>query len=309
MLDPINLRQLSYFLAAADAGSMTGAAQRLHVSQSAVSQAVAELERRFGVQLLLRHRAKGLSLTATGTAVVADARALLAHAEELHTAARSLGEELAGRLVIGCFSTLAPFLLPRLLEGFQTLHPGVQVDFVEGSLSELQHLLRTGMCELALLYDLEVMPDIERVPLYTTTPSVLLHPDHPFAAKSEIALSSLSGEPLVLLDVAPSFEYYTGFLAAAGVEMNVRYRAGSFEMARALVGRGFGISMLIQRPAIDLTYEGTRVVTRPLSDRVPGLSLVLATPRGATPTRRVRAFAAFCREQLGAESATAAPLA
>lgn len=85
------------------------------------------------MQLSLRHRSKGLTLTSAGAELVADARALLAHADELHTAARSLGTELAGKLVVGCFSTLGPFVMPQLLEGFQLRHPGVQVQFIEGS--------------------------------------------------------------------------------------------------------------------------------------------------------------------------------
>ncbi|GAA4551309.1 LysR family transcriptional regulator [Pseudonocardia xishanensis] len=298
MPDPINLRQLAYFLAAADARSMTGAAKALRVSQSAVSQAVAALERRLAVQLLLRHRSKGLTLTAAGAEVVADARALLAHSDELFATARSLGTELAGRLVIGCFLTLAPFLLPQLLEGFHRRHPGVHVEFIEGSMNELRRLLQNGECELALLYDLEVMPKIQRELLYTTTPSVLLHPDHPLAAEAEIPLSALSGEPLVLLDVEPSYEFYHTLLTNAGIDINIRYRAGSFEMARALVGRGFGISMLIQRPAIDFTYEGSRIVTRPVADDVNGPSIVLAHAADATLTRRARAFASFCRASL-----------
>ena len=72
------LRQLAYFVAAADAGSMTGAGRTSHVSQSAVSLAVAELERELGTQLFIRHHASGLSLTPAGRRVLAGARELLA---------------------------------------------------------------------------------------------------------------------------------------------------------------------------------------------------------------------------------------
>ena len=79
---------------------------REHISQSAVALAIGELEQALGVQLFLRRRAKGLTITPAGLAVLADARPLLAHAEELVSSARSLGGQLSGNLVIGCYEGL-----------------------------------------------------------------------------------------------------------------------------------------------------------------------------------------------------------
>ncbi len=94
----MSLRQLDYFVIAAEIGTMTGAAQRLHVSQSAVSLGIAELERQLGVQLLLRCKAKGLTLTEAGRLLLPGARALLARAEKLQTGMREIGRTPAGRL-------------------------------------------------------------------------------------------------------------------------------------------------------------------------------------------------------------------
>ena len=156
MTERISLRQLDYFVVAAETGTMTGAAQRLYVSQSAVSLGVAELERQLGVQLLLRFKAKGLTLTEAGRMLLPEARALLARTEELQAGMREVGQTAAGRLVIGCFTTIGPFLLPRLLEEFQTAYPDVPLDFMEGSLTELQQLLLEGRCELAVLYGVDI---------------------------------------------------------------------------------------------------------------------------------------------------------
>src|SRR5438093_135997 len=106
MTERVSLRQLEYFTVAVEAGTMSAAARRLHVSQSAVSVAISELERHVGVQLVLRHKAKGLTLTDAGRRLVPQARALLTGADELRTGVRELGQNLAGRLVIGCFTTI-----------------------------------------------------------------------------------------------------------------------------------------------------------------------------------------------------------
>src|SRR5438552_13597925 len=79
------LKQLAYFTAAAEEESVTGAARALNVSQPSISAAIAHLERVLGVQLFLRHHAQGLSLTAAGRTIFAEARNLLAHAGELAT--------------------------------------------------------------------------------------------------------------------------------------------------------------------------------------------------------------------------------
>lgn len=152
------LRQLRYLCAVAEAGSIAAAAQRLAISQPAISAAIARLEQEAGTSFFLRQPAQGLAPTEAGRAFLARARGLLEHAEEVGGAARSLGEGSSGDLALGCFSTLAPVYLPRLAKGFQAAQPGVELDFREGSLDGLQQALLSGTLELALLYDLELRP-------------------------------------------------------------------------------------------------------------------------------------------------------
>jgi DNA-binding transcriptional LysR family regulator len=114
----VSLRQLEYFVAAAEAGQMSAAAARFPVSQSAVSVAIAQLERTLGVQLFHRRKARGLSLTPAGTELFTDARRLLEHAVELEASAQTIGQEISGLLKIGCFPTLTPFYMPRVLDAF-----------------------------------------------------------------------------------------------------------------------------------------------------------------------------------------------
>src|SRR5258708_9893720 len=128
----LNLNQVRCFVEAVDAGTMTAAAERLRVTQSAVSLSIRKLENTVGTQFLVRSHSTGLGLTEAGREFLPPARALLAHAEEVRDIAEAAGRALRGRLTVGCFRTTAPFILPKLLETFQAAHPQVALQFIEG---------------------------------------------------------------------------------------------------------------------------------------------------------------------------------
>lgn len=101
MIDPpFTLRQLSLFVAAADGGSMTAAGHQAHVPQSAVSLAISDLERRWRVQLFIRHHGQGLTLTEAGRRVLGPAREVLSLASGLADVGRATGQELTGALAV-----------------------------------------------------------------------------------------------------------------------------------------------------------------------------------------------------------------
>ncbi|EKX68331.1 transcriptional regulator, LysR family [Streptomyces ipomoeae 91-03] len=143
-----SLRQLVHFVAVAEEGTPTRAAQRLCVSPSAVSLALGELERALKVQLCVRRKAHGITLTPSG------------------------------RRLLGCHPTLAPTVLPRLLCGFGERYPRITIDFEERTQDDLQQRMLDGKLDLAVLYDMDALPEIERVELHTTRPHVLLPADH-----------------------------------------------------------------------------------------------------------------------------------
>jgi DNA-binding transcriptional LysR family regulator len=294
----LNLHQVECFVVAAQEGTLTAAAERLLLSQSAVSLAVAGLERSLGVQLFIRKRARGLALTAAGQAFLPEARDLLAHAEDVRASAESAASALTGRLTVGCFRTTAPFLLPVLLETFGREHPEVDLLFLEGTLHDIERALLDGRCEIAIMYDIDVNPALERESLYGRVPYVLVAPEHELAGKARVALEELADFEMIMLDVPPSREYFEGMFAHAGVSPSVRYATGSYELVRSLVARNLGFGLLISRPYGDTSYEGRPLEAIPLAGDVLPVDLCLAWPRGVRRTRRARAFAEHCRTVL-----------
>ena len=193
----------------------------------------------------------------------------------------------AGRLVVGCFTTLAPFLLPRLLEGLQAAFPEVILDFVEGSLVELQRLLLEGRCELALLYGVDLKPAIHQDVLYLTRPHVLLPSGHLLADAETVRLADLAGHDMVVLDVPPRLQYFTEVLAGAGVTPSVRPAPHRELRDGPQPGRP-GCRLL----AADPTPHRRRQLRGSPAGGPPHPRR--GRPVGAEPTRRAAAFAAFC---------------
>jgi DNA-binding transcriptional LysR family regulator len=291
------LRQLEYFVAAAEAGTLSGAATRCHVSQAGIALAVTDLERALGVQLLLRRKAKGVTLTPAGQRVLADARALLGQAEELQSTAEASGGQLAGRLRMGCYTVLAPFFVPSLLDTFAAEHPLLRLDVVEDAQPELQRLLLDGAIEVALLYDRGLHPDIDHRLVRRLRPYVLLSADHRLARNPQVSLADLADESLIRLDLPPM---EGAEVPTAGRGASAWYRTPNLELVRCLVGRGLGYAVLVQHPLTEVTYDGRRVTALPIADDVPDVSVVLAHPRGAQLTRRAEALGQFCRAILSA---------
>ncbi|MFF0815208.1 LysR substrate-binding domain-containing protein [Rhodococcus sp. NPDC003318] len=288
------MRQLFVFVAVAETGTIRAAADRLHVSQSAVSLALTELERGLRSQLCVRRRAHGVQLTPTGERVLVRARALLEQAGDLAAAAAGAEGELTGPLAIGCYSSLGPTLLPRLLYEFNQQHPRVTVDFVEDNQDRLDGRLTSGELDLAIVYDLDLSPALHRTRMDTRQPAILLPSGHRLADAPVLELAELAEEPMVLLDAPPSSFHALQTCNRAGFTPRIRYRPKNFETARALVGRGLGWTLLIQRPQYDVTYEGLGLVVRhEVNPPIEPVDILLAWSANVLLSKAARAFIDF----------------
>lgn len=282
------LTQLRYFIAVADASSISEAAKKLLIAQSAVSTSVANLEHQLSVQLFVRNHAKGVQLTHAGRRFLVRARELLDHSLEISEFGRDLGRSLIGDLSVGCFAFIAPFFLPAILAAFRDQQPRVRVTLTEDNLEEVQRSLLSGACEVAFLYDVNLSPRLEKELVKSYQPYVLLPAGHRLAREKRIALKDLEREPLIQIDLPHSRDYVERLAKHSGLELNVAFRTTSFEMVRSLVGHGQGYSILNQRLPQDRTCDG-----QPLASRSAGRSA--AHPPGARPCGRSAAVAARAR--------------
>jgi DNA-binding transcriptional LysR family regulator len=298
MYPPLDLRQVQCFVSAATAGTMTAAADELRLTQSAVSLAILGLEKRLGQQLLVRRRARTLLLTPAGRRFLPGARDLLAHAAQVRLEAVPEGRGVAGPLVVGCFRSAAPFLLPPLLQEFGAAHPDVELDFVEGPVPVIEAALRDGVCDLALVYVVGLAPDLDYEPLYSAPPYALFAVDDPMADREAVTLDELAGRGMIHFNLPPSTDYFAQVFAREGLTPRITHRTSSYELTRALVARGLGYGLLVSRPAGDLSYEGLPLACVPIAGDPLQHEFALATVRGSRLTRQATVFARHCREQL-----------
>ncbi|GAB6856905.1 LysR substrate-binding domain-containing protein [Microbacterium xylanilyticum] len=298
----LTLVQLRYFVTAAMHRSMTEASIDLHVAQSAVSTAIAQLERSLGVQLFVRQRSKGLALTEAGEQLLRDAQSLLAQVEEMTDTVRGHHHQVRGTLRLACFVTLAPFVLPRLISRVEQEHPELRIEIIETDMEGTTDLLLSGAVEGGIVYDFGRVHDLAFDPLFPAPPHVVLAANHPLAERDEVALTELTDSELVLLDLPQSREYFLGMLEAAGVVPRVRYSSHSYETVRSLVARGHGYSILNQVPLAPLTYDGGELRTVRIAGDAPALDVCFARVARVRPTARTRAVAVLARELFGAEA-------
>lgn len=296
-MNRVTLRQLEYFLAVADLGSVTAAAHHCHVSPGGISLALTELEAALGVQLLLRRKAKGAALTPAGRWVAEKARTIVADTGELQFAAQRLHGELVGPLKIGCFGSLSPWLLPRIIEHFAAEHPAVDIELAEGSSDRLQQMLLDGELDVGLMYSLHINTEMEQTVIAPVRLQLLLSPEHPLAAQDEIALRDLGDSPAALLALQPARDLAENQLRSAGFEPYIKWRSTNVETIRSLVARGLAYSVLMGRPLGDRTYEGLPLAYRRIKDDLPDIAVVAATPRGTAPSGKVRALIEYCVDE------------
>lgn len=295
------LRQLKYFLATAEAGSVAQASRNLYIAQPSVSSSIKALEESFGVQLFIRHHAQGVTLTPAGVRFHRKAQALLRMAHEFEQNALADNDVVTGQVDIGCFETVAPLLLPRLIAGFRSLYPGVSIHIRDGEQQELVQGLTAGTFDVAFLYDHELDSTIDVQPLMPAQrPYVLLPQTHPLAERQQISLHEVYREPMVLLDVQPSRTYFVSLFHELGLAPMIEFGSPSIEMVRCMVGEGFGYSVLVTRPFSPWTYGGRQVATVEISDAVSPSGLVSARLKRNQLTKPAQLFVDFCREQLSA---------
>lgn len=297
-----SLKQLQYFVATGDAGGVTLAAEQLHVSQSTMSSAIAELERRLGVQLFVRRHAQGLSLTPAGQRFLRQAKELLQQAAELERSALELSTDVTGPLPIGCLVTLAPMVTPSLGHAFTAANPLVDLRIVEAGQDRLLDGLRQGALSLALTYDLQLEDDIAFEPLVELPPLVLLGAEHPLAARRSLPLEALAGEGLILLDLPLSREYFLGLFMSHGLDPVIHQRSANMDVIRTLVANGYGYTLINARPRLGAALDGRELVTLPLDGRHRPCVLGIAGLRLARETRAAAAFREHCRAAITARS-------
>jgi DNA-binding transcriptional LysR family regulator len=293
----LSFRQVRHFIAVAETGSISGAAQAVHISQSSLTMAIQKLEEEVGVPLFVRH-AKGMQLTHQGHQFLRQAHLILATVENATRSLQSRSEQIDGHLTIGVSSLVAGYYLAELLNHFQRTYPNVVITVMEDERPYIEHLLVSGEVDVGVL----ILSNLEdrqalQVEILTQSPFRLwLPPQHPLLERDTVTLADVAHEPLIQLCVDEMELSSNRLWGQSGLNPNVTLRTASTEAVRSLVASGLGVSI---QP--DVTYrqwslEGDVIEARGISDLAYTLDVGLAWRRGSARSRMIDLFVEVARE-------------
>jgi len=189
----LDVRRVQILVEVVRCGSFTAAARALSYTPSAVSQQIASLEREAGVTLVVRGP-RGVVLTDPGRVLVASAGEVLGRLAAAERELQALAGLGTGRLRLGWFATAGATLMPRAMAEFGRRHPGIRLELLQGDPDECQAMLGALELELALVYQFDLEPDLEQVPLLQDPLHIGLPPGHALAGQTRVRLADLAGE-------------------------------------------------------------------------------------------------------------------
>ena len=256
----MNLRHLRYFVAVADAGSVSRAAQRLNITQPALSRQIQDLEREFACRLFDRI-GRRIILTRDGQEILERKRRLLADAEALGERARALAGGEAGVLRIGAVPQFIEAVLPEVLTRYSLTYPGIDLELVADGGGLLLRRLQQG--ELHLAVGLWRTGGLQNRPLFPARVLALMQRGHWLAGRNALAVTDLSGSALLLLK--PDFqtrEMFDEACQAAQFEPSVRLESRSSQPLVALAAAGHGVAIV---PS-GVRFDAARVAVAGLLD-------------------------------------------
>jgi len=291
----ISLRQIQYFLAAAEAGQFSAAATKVHVTQTAITAAIKELESALGLSLFHRHHASGVSLTVDG-------QKFLSHAHNIAAAVNSAlhdpgltRQNVAGKVRLGAsHSMLGSYLVPAIAR-FVEAYPQVELEVVELDRPALERALVRGKVDVGVgwLESLESITGLSAAPLTRSRRQLWLCANHSLLKKRGIRMADIQPLPYVLYNQDETPRNTLLFWQRVGLTPNIRYRVTSIEALRSFVAQGLAVTILSDVAYRPFSSEGLRIETRPLLDALPAIEIGLCwDPKRerSAPVDALRAF-------------------
>lgn len=296
----MDTRQLAAFCAVVERKSFSQAAERLGVTQPAVSLQIRSLEERLGRQLLDRS-GRRVEPTEAGLRLYASAQRLLALEESL---LEDLAEDekgaLTGTLDLGASTGPGGTVVPRLLCEFQEQHPQLRVRLTVSDTQTVVDRVADRELELGIVGAGRRHRGVAFEPFFRDEVVLACPPRHPFAGKT-ISLDQLKTEPLIVMQEGAGVrQVIEDELRKAGTrlrDLDVRLELGLQESARSAVLAGHGVTF-ISRLAIEADLAAGRVASSRVRGLDPARQIFLARAGGRSETRAARAFIAYAREHL-----------
>lgn len=255
-----DLTDLRLFLNVVEAGTLTGGAERTHMTLASASQRVRGMEDTLGSALLTRHP-QGVRVTEAGRTLLHHARVVLLQMERLHGELGEYGAGLGGHVRLLCNTSAMTEHLPEPLSRFLALHPRLSVDLEERASPDIVDAVRTGLCDIGIVSDAVDVEGLEHF-VFRRDDLVLVVPrGHALARRRRVALADVvDSEFIGLAAGSPLQEHVAQHARRLGKRLSYRVRVRSFEAVCRMVEQGIGVGIVPQTAA--LRCAGTMKIRR-----------------------------------------------
>lgn len=288
MLDVKRMRVLREVIAT---GSFSAAADSLHLSQSAVSQQVAALEKEVGMQLLER-TSDGPKLTKAGETLMDHADAVLSRLAEAERELSAIAGLEGGRVRVISFPSASATLLTRAVSLFRNRFPAIELELGEGEPEDSVPAIRAGDYDVALSFDFSAHPvepgrDLERALLLEERMWVALPPGHPLAGGDAVRLEDLAEDDWMCGRSGSCREHVIRLCREAGYEPRVTFDSDDYQVLKGLVAAGLGVTLL---PELALAEQPTGLELRPIAGRAATRRVWAVTREASTRSPATQAM-------------------
>lgn len=295
------LRQIRYFVAAAESGQISSAARICNVSQSSVTIAIRQLEEQLGFKLFVRE-SQGVRPTLAGERFLRSSYLILTAVQDASEVMLSDPSTISGKVKIGVSNTISGYFLPRLWHKFRCDYPGIELLVSEGSHSELERGLIDEDYDIVIMLTSNTRP--RKSFLYEellASPRRLWIPSsHPLAQKEQVSLNELEEEEYILLTLDEHEAAMSAVWEAHDFTPKVAFKCRSVEAVRSMVANNMGISIVSDLVYRSWSLEGRPIIQKNLVEDVPPMKAGLVYRSNDNFADSVDAFVGFLRLEVAA---------
>ncbi len=291
----ITLRQIKYFVAAAEMGQIVGAANVLNISPSSITESIKELERNTGVSLITRHR-RGINLTFDGYRFLQHCYNINASVSDAEYALKNSFTDISGDLSLGITVTVAGYFLAPLLARFARTFPQIKVKLFEYSRDKVEEMLLEDKLDLAVLLVSNVSnPGLSTETFISSKRRLWTSVNSPLSQNKNITLEDILKEPYIQLMIDEAGTTHMSFWHQYNSKPQIIFRTKSIEAVRSMVGVRSGVTILSDLVYRPWSLEGDRIEAHEIYDDVPTLDVGLTWSKRRKHSKCARRFIEFCQ--------------
>ncbi|CTQ58486.1 LysR family transcriptional regulator [Roseibium album] len=297
-----SLRQIRYFLAAANAGQISRAAMDLNVSQSAITTAIKSLEDLIGARLFERH-AGGVSLTYEGNLFLEHARHIIESVEEAVRIPRRIRDDVKGSINLALSYTISGYFFPPFLARFSRAFPNVKINLSEADRPTIEEGLVTNGFDLSVMLTSNIVnhEELAHDTLWRSRRRLWVDAHHKYLQKPSVSLQDVAEEPYIMLTVDEASNTAQRYWNRTPYRPNTIFRTSSVEAVRSMVANGMGVSILSDMVHRPWSLEGRRVEVIEVSDEIPTMDVGLVWRNGRSYNEATKAFIDFMHLGMGTD--------